>query len=156
MTTGNEKMLPRRSHSLGYTRLEIGFALLLVVFGALLAVTKFRDLSVVVDGSMDQGIVDAVQQGISAYALESKEGEGDSSPYPSVLDEADIGDASPQNLFFFYVLPNGIAVEGWAKTDRYEYRAPSGETYIYDPHTGTFDAQAGTTDTPLDDPAKSD
>ena len=137
------KMSPNPGHSLGYTRLGVGFALLLIVFGTLLAVTKFLDLSALTEGSMDQGVIEAVRQGISAYAENAKDKDTASSPYPAMLDEAEIGDATPQNLFFSHVLPKGIAATGWAKTGRYEYRSPSGNSYRYDPREGTFEEPAG-------------
>lgn len=133
----HEKSISGKSRSLGASRLEIGFLALFVIFGGLLAITKYLDLSLLVDGSMEQGVIQGVRQGIAAYAVESRD-RGRASPYPPVLDEAEAGDATPQNLFFSRVLQRGIAVEEWKKTGPYEYRAPTGETFIYDPRTGSF------------------
>ena len=151
MRYSNPTMLPQAKSSLGYTRLGMAFGVVLVVFGVLLAVTKFRDLTDLTEGSMDEGVVNAVQKGISAFAKSSKGSGRPASPYPDVLDEADVGPSTPNNLFFFYVLPKGIAVEGWAKTGRNEYRSPSGGSYVYDAQAGTFGLQGAIPDAPADD-----
>lgn len=153
MRFSNPKMLPQAKSSRGHTRLGMAFVVVLVVFGVLLAVTKYRDLNDLTEGSMDEGVVNAVQKGISAYAKNSQGSARPASPYPDVLDEADVGDATPHNLFFFYVLPKGIAVEGWAKTGRNEYRSPGGGTYVYDAQAGTFGLQGTSPDAPADDPS---
>lgn len=154
MRFSNPTMLPQAKSSRGYTRLGMAFAVVLVVFGVLLAVTKYLDLTDLTEGSMDEGVVKAVQQGISAYAKNSKGSGRPASPYPDVLDEADLGDSTPNNLFFFYVLPKGIAVEGWAKTGKNEYRSPSGGIYVYDSLSGTFALQSASRDAPEYDPGR--
>ena len=139
-----KKMFSGKTRSLGFSRLEIGFLALLIVFGGLLATTKYLDLSILVDGSMEQGVIKAVQDGIAAYAGKSRD-RGSASLYPPALDEAETGDATPQNLFFSNVLQRGIAVEGWTKAGQYEYRAPTGEKFIYDPQTGSFETHGSMT-----------
>lgn len=86
---------------------------------------------------MEEGVVRAVRQGISTYAEDSHY-QGRTSLYPPVLDDAESGDATAQNLFFSYVLERGIAVEGWTKAGVYEYGTPSGEKINYNPKTGSF------------------
>jgi len=147
-----EKSFSSKAGSHGFSRLEIGFFALLVVFGGLLAFTKYQDLSRLVEGSMDEGVIKAVQQGIAAYADESRE-LGSTSLYPSKLDEAETGVSTPQNLFFSNVLPKGIAVAGWAKTGPNEYRAPSGKELVYDPQKGSFGAHRSRVATDMDHPA---
>jgi len=154
MRFSNPMILPEAKRSHGYTRLGMAFAVLLVVFGMLLAVTKFLDLSDLMEGSMDEGVVKAVQEGISAYARNPKRSSRSAPPYPDVLDEADVGDSTPDNLFFFYVLPKGVAVEGWSKTGKKEYRSPSGGTYVYDSLSGSFALQAASRDAPKYDVAR--
>ncbi len=137
-----EKTPTGKTRSLGITRLEMGFLAILIIFVGLLAITRYQDLSITVADSMEQGVVMAVRQGVAAYAEKSRY-RGSVSPYPSVLDEAKIGAATSQNLFFAYVLQKGIAVEGWTKAGHHEYRAPSGEMFDYDPQTGSFEARRG-------------
>jgi hypothetical protein len=133
-----EKMFSGKTRSLGISRLEIGFFALLVVFVGLLAVTKYLDLSILIEDSMEQGVIRGVREGIAAYAGKSRD-RGSASLYPPALDEAETGDATPQNLFFSNVLQRGIAVEGWTKAGQYEYRVPTGNKFIYDPQTGSFE-----------------
>jgi hypothetical protein len=139
-----EKIFSGKKRSLGISRLEIGFFALLIVFGGLLVTTKYLDLSILVDGSMEQGVIKAVREGIAAYAMESRD-RGRTVLYPAMLDDAETGVATPQNLFFSNVLQRGIAVEGWTKAGQYEYRAPAGEKFIYDPQTGSFEMHGSMT-----------
>ena len=139
-------MSPRKKLSLGITRLEMGFFAVLVIFGGLLATTKYLDLAIFVEDSMEQGVIEAVREGISAYREESLK-RGGTSRYPPVLDGAETGRSTPQNLFFSKVLERGIAVEGWAKTNPYQYLTPSGTIFIYDPLTGNFDTHESATAT---------
>ncbi len=142
----HKKNFSGKTRSLGISRLEIGFFALLIVFGGLLVVTKYLDLSILLEDSMDQGVVRAVRQGIAAYAVESQN-RGSPSLYPPVLDDAETGAGTPHNLFFSNVLPRGIAVEGWEKAGQYEYRAPIGEKFFYDPRTGSFETHGNLTET---------
>jgi len=131
-------MQSEKTRSLGSSRLKIGFLAILTLLGGLLAVTKYLDLSVTVEDSMEQGVITAVQEGISAYAEGSRDS-GGALHYPAVLDDAKTGEATAQNLFFSNVLQRGIAVEGWTKTGQYEYRTPRGGRMVYDPRTGSFE-----------------
>ena len=145
-----EHKFSAKTRSLGIARLQMGFFVLLVIFGGLLAVTKYLDLSVLVKGSMDQGVVRAIRQGIAAYAEESRD-RGSTPLYPPVLDDAKAGQAAQQNPFFSTVLQRGVAVDGWAKVGRYEYRTPSGERYVYDPLTGEFNTRGTMTPPGIND-----
>ena len=131
-------MISEKIRSLGITPLTFGFIALLVVFGGLLSITRYLDLSATVEGSMEPGVVRAVQQGIAAYAAASRD-RGRTPIYPPVLDEAVAGHTRPQNPFFSSVLEGGIAVDGWVKAGRYEYRGPSEASFIYNPRTGSFE-----------------
>ncbi len=144
-----KKYFSGKARSLGISRLEIGFFALLIVFGGLLVVTKYLDLSILLEDSMDQGVVRAVRQGIAAYAVESRN-RGNASLYPPLLDAAEAGAGTPHNLFFSNVLPKGIAVEGWEKAGQYEYQAPTGEKFFYDPQTGSFETHGNLTETGMD------
>ncbi len=149
-----EKTPSGKTRSLGITRLEMGFLALLIVFVGLLATTKYQDLSITVADSVEQGVIEALRQGVAAYAEKSRY-RGSTLLYPSELDEAKIGAATPQNLFFANVLQKGIAVEGWAKTGRYEYRAPSGEMFEYDPQTGSFEVRGQMSEKVMGHPSQS-
>ena len=146
-------MFSGKHRFLRITRLETSFLAILLIFGGLLAISKYLELSGLVDGSMEQGVITAVRQGIAAYAAESRK-RGSASLYPPALDEAGIGPATPQNLFFSNVLQRGIAVGGWSKTGGYEYRAPSGGLFVYDPATGKFEANEGMEALAMDQPSR--
>ena len=149
-----QKTTAGKSRTLGISRLEMGFIALFVVFGGLLAATKYFDLSSLVAGSMDQGVVKAVREGVDAYSVNART-RGRTPIYPPILDDAKTGLANPQNLFFSHVLQRGIAVEGWVKEGTHEYRAPTGKTYIYDPQTGSFETRANMTAEDINRPTES-
>ena len=130
-------MNPGKGRPLGFGRLEVAFIVVLVALVGVLAVTRFFDLSLAARQSVDTGVVAAVREGISDYALASREF-GRHPVYPSLLDHADAGEATTRNRFFTAVVENGLAVTGWTKTGPNSYRAPHGETYAYDPGTGAF------------------
>ncbi|MCP4284736.1 MAG: hypothetical protein GY792_09830 [Gammaproteobacteria bacterium] len=125
------------SRSAGYSRLEIAFILVLVLFVGLLAVTKYLDISVDVEEAMEPGLITGVRAGIAAYAEESQE-RGNSQLYPKTLDDAEPGPASSRDLFFDRVLEKGVAVKGWSKLEKNKYSTPSGKIVIYNPQTGEF------------------
>lgn len=147
------KMSSGKNRALGISRLKIGFIALFVIFGGLLAGTKYFDLSLVVEESMEQGVIEAVRQGVAEYAVISR-GKGRSTIYPPLLDDAEPGAATPQNLFFSHILQRGIAVEGWEKTGQNEYRAPTGEKYVYDPRTGSFETRGSMAATDMEQSSK--
>ena len=140
------------SRSAGYSRLEIAFILVLVLFVGLLAVTKYFDISREAEQAMEPGLIEGVRDGIAAYAEESRS-RGNSQHYPTVLDEAEPGASTSRDLFFDRVLEKGVAVEGWSKLERNQYRTPSGKRIVYNPQTGEFLISAeGTSPTPEQPP----
>jgi len=119
----------------------------------ILAVTKYFDLSELTEGSMESGVILAVQEGLTGYAGESRD-IGRQPVYPETLDQARIGDTGMRNPFFANVLDRGIAVSGWSKTGKNTYTTPSGAAYTYDPDTGRFESNPKPepgTDTPTPD-----
>lgn len=98
----------------GYSRLEIAFMLVLGIFIGLLAVTKYLELSTAAKEAMEPGLIEGVRSGIAAYAEEAKS-RGNSKLFPSTLDDAASGAATPRDPFFGRVLEKGVAVEGWSK-----------------------------------------
>lgn len=133
----------------GYSLLEIAFITLLIALVGILAVTKYMELSTSSKESVEAGVLVGVQEGLSSY-VDKFEDRRSGQIYPSFLDSADIGEATPQNLFFENVLDRGIAVSGWSKTGINKYRAPSGKVYTYDPGSGIFEAQFKTGDQSLE------
>lgn len=134
----------------GATRLGAAFIALILVTVVLLAYTKYVEISTASKGSVENGVIQAVRMGLDDYAYESSKNKL-SKPYPPRLDEASLGKATSNNLFFTLVLDkriavgSGIAVEGWSKTAKNAYVAPSGKQYVYDPETGVFDVPAAAT-----------
>lgn len=124
----------------GYSLLEIAFITLLIALVSILATTKYMELSTSSKESVEAGVLQGVREGLSSYADKFRDRRS-GQIYPSFLDSADIGEATPQNLFFENVLDRGIAVSGWLKTGLNEYKAPSGKVYIYDPSSGAFEPQ---------------
>ena len=122
----------------GYTRLEIGFTVLLITFVLLFAGTKYLDTSKMAREAVEEGVIEGVRASIADYAQYARS-HNVSPIYPRALGNAQIGDATPRNRFFSIVLEKGgIAVVGWAKTGVHEYRTPSGKRYVYNPQTGEF------------------
>ena len=121
----------------GYSRLEIAFMLVLGIFIGLLAVTKYLELSTAAKEAMEPGLIEGVRSGIAAYAEEAKS-RGNSKLFPSTLDDAASGAATPRDPFFGRVLEKGVAVEGWSKLERNHYLTPSGNTIVYHPESGEF------------------
>lgn len=119
----------------------------------ILAVTKYLDLSELTEGSMESGVIVAVQEGLIGYAEESRD-IGRQPVYPETLDQAQIGETDMRNPFFANVLDRGVAVTGWSKTGKNTYTTPNGTGYVYDPVTGQFDPKekpSPLTDTPTPD-----
>jgi len=131
-------MSPGNARPMGFTKLEVAFILVLVALVGMLAVTRFFDLSLTARQSVDTGVIAAVRQGISDYAMESRD-LGRRPVYPPLLDHADTGEVTSHNRFFTQVIENGLAVSGSTKTGRHLYRGPNGESLSYDPNTGNFD-----------------
>jgi len=125
------------SKSAGYSRLEIAFMLVLALFVGLLAVTKYIDVSKDAEQAMEPGLIDGVRSGISSYAEEARY-RGSSQLYPNVLDEAEPGPVTARDPYFGRVLDRGVAVEGWSKLEKNQYRTPSGKRVVYNPETGEF------------------
>ena len=118
-----------------------------------LAVTKYFDLSELTEGSMESGVIVAVQEGLASYAEESRE-TGRQPVYPQTLDQAQMGETDMRNPFFANVLDRAVAVTGWSKTGKNTYTTPNGTGYVYDPATGQFDPKekpSPLTDTPTPD-----
>jgi len=141
-------MNPLNHRQSGASRMEIAFISLILVTVGLLAYTKYMEISTGAKGSVEAGMIEVIRNGIHDYAVGSKKA-GSSALFPPFLDEAKLGQSTPHNLFFTLVtgkriaIGGGIAVEGWIKTDKNEYTAPSGKQYVYDPETGVFDIPAG-------------
>lgn len=127
--------------------MEIAFISLILVTVGLMAYIKYTEISVGSKTSVEEGMIEVIRIGIYDYAVASKKA-GSAKLFPPFLDEAELGPASPNNLFFTFVtgkriaVGSGIAVEGWIKTARNEYTAPSGKQYVYDPEKGVFDTTA--------------
>ena len=130
------------SRQAGYSRLEIAFIFVLVLFVGLLAVTKYLEISEDAEEAMEPGLIKGVRAGIAAYAEESLE-RGNSQRYPNVLDEAEPGPATARDPYFGRVLEKGVAVEGWSKLEKNQYRTPSGKTMVYYPQSGEFLSPSG-------------
>ncbi|MCP4043619.1 MAG: hypothetical protein GY731_16955 [Gammaproteobacteria bacterium] len=120
----------------GFTTMEVAFIALLVVIFGVLAVTKYLDLSTITEKSVEEGVIAAVRQGLASNS--TQQGRNGIPDYPATLDKAVNGAATTHNLFFGNVMEKGIAVTGWVKIDRNEYRTPSGKRYVYDPANGSF------------------
>lgn len=84
-------MSPGNARPMGFTKLEVAFILVLVALVGMLAVTRFFDLSLTARQSVDTGVIAAVRQGISDYAMESRD-LGRRPVYPPLLDHADTGE----------------------------------------------------------------
>ncbi len=131
----------------GASLLEIGFIAVIVVTVALLAYIKYTEISVASKSSLEDGLIEVIRNGIHDYAVGSKKA-GSSALFPPFLDEAKLGPATPKNVLFTFVtgkrifVGSGIAVEGWVKTAKNQYSAPSGKSYVYDPEAGVFDVSA--------------
>ncbi len=125
------------SSATGYSRLEIAFFLALLLLVGLPAVTKYFELSRDAEQAMEPGLIEGIRAGIAAYAEESLE-RGSSQRYPNVLDEAAPGPVTPRDPFFSRVLEKGVAVEGWSKLEKNQYRTPSGRRIVYNSQTGEF------------------
>ena len=129
------------------TRLEIAFMAVILVTVGLLAYVKYTEISTQSKGSVEAGLVEVIRNGIHDYAVDSKRA-GSATLFPPYLDEAELGPAAPGNLLFTFVtgkrilVGSGIAVDGWVKTAKNSYTAPSGKKYVYDPQTGVFDVTA--------------
>lgn len=121
----------------GASRLAVTFPLLLLALVVILGVTKYFELSGKAESSVEEGVVSAIRQGVADHA-ERARGSGQKRVFPVVLDTARVGRATMQNEFFGNVLERSIAVDGWEKMSEHEYKAPSGERYVYDPGRGTF------------------
>ncbi|MCP3670588.1 MAG: hypothetical protein GY814_09165 [Gammaproteobacteria bacterium] len=128
----------------GASRLEIAFIAVMVISLGLFAYTKYVDISIASKASVEDGLIEAVRNGIHDYAVDSKKA-GSSTLYPPFLDKAQLGAATPENMLFTFVtgkrifVGSGVAVDGWAKTATNQYTAPSGKKYLYTPKTGVFD-----------------
>lgn len=125
------------TRSAGYSRLEAAFMLVLVLLVGLLAVTKYFEISKDAEEAMEPGLIEGVRAGIASYAEESRE-RGSAVHYPNVLDDAAPGAVTPRDPFFGRVLEKGVAVEGWSKLEKNQYRTPSGRRIVYNPETGEF------------------
>ncbi len=131
-------MTPVNSRLFGYTRLEIGFTVLLITFVLLFSIIKYRDTSIMAREAVEGGVIKGVRASIADYA-QYAHSHNITPIYPRTLGNAEIGDAIPRNRIFNIVLEKGgIAVEGWAKVGDLEYRTPSGKRYVYNPETGEF------------------
>ena len=130
-------MKQRSGPSLGFSRLELAFILVLIALGGVLAITQYLDLSRTAEQSVETGVIEAVRKGISDYARDSREF-GRLPIYPPQLDDAGTGEARARNRLFTYVVRYGLAVSGWTKTGQNQYQAPNRDIFIYDPETGSF------------------
>ena len=125
------------SKSAGYSRLEIAFMLVLVIFVGLLAITKYLEISKDAEQAMEPGLIEGVRAGIASFAEEARD-RGNSQLYPNVLDDAEPGPVTARDPYFGRVLDRGVAVEGWSKLAKNRYRTPSGKSVVYNPETGEF------------------
>lgn len=125
------------SKSAGYSRLEIAFMLVLVIFVGLLVVTKYLEISEDAKQAMEPGLIEGVRAGIASFAEEARD-RGSSQLYPNVLDDAESGPVTARDPYFGRVLDRGVAVEGWSKLAKNRYRTPSGKSVVYNPETGEF------------------
>ncbi len=137
----------RNHRQSGASRLEIAFIAVIVMTVALLAYIKYTEISIASKASVEDGLIEVIRNGIHDYAVDSKKA-GSSVLYPPFLDEAKLGPATPKNVLFTFVtgkrifVGGGIAVDGWVKTAKNRYTAPSGKKYVYSPRAGVFDVSA--------------
>ncbi len=80
-------------------------------------------------------LVRRVQESIEHYYFEAL---ANGNPeFPALLDDAS-STCNAATPCFVNVLREGVRSGGWFKNNPYEYNAPSGLTYIYNPTTGDF------------------
>jgi type II secretory pathway pseudopilin PulG len=102
-----------------------------------IAAPRYMDMRARAGTASEAGVVKSVKSALSMYRLNGSA--SGSAQWPATLDPAPANArAIPSVPFFTAVLDLGIA-HGWAKgTTPFEYVAPTGTMYVYDPGTGLF------------------
>ncbi len=130
----------RNRRQSGFTLIELVLVILLLGIMSLTAFSIFYDISDEAYESTEMTIVSSVRSGIDLSSMENMINLGTFS-FPTTLDSATNGTASPSNPFFTEVLNSGIT-ENWNKSGPNLYLfAPTGTQYLYDSNTGKFEEQ---------------
>ena len=137
-TEKNETGVARRQLlRAGFTIIEVVLVLLILGILAGVAAPKLFSTSSSAETAIEQQIVRRVQDGIELYYLE-KLSTG-APEFPTSLDSVGSGSiCRGSSPCFIKVLNRGISDNDWQKVTSYEYQAPSGNTYVYNPSTGEF------------------
>lgn len=121
----------------GFVLVELVVVLSLAATLATAVTPIFIDIQNKIEERVEQTLASRVQTGITLRQLETLAING-MSAYPAQLDGASVGVvASPTTPLFGNVLNPPLTV-GWSKEGTYRYRSPGGNTYVYDPESGTF------------------
>ena len=117
----------------GFTLIELVMVIVILGILAAVAVPKFTDISDQAKNAATAGVVGGVRSGIGIWYAANL---GQS--FPSKLDDASNGAATPTNALFDSVLAQGGITEGgWSKSS-FNYTAPNGSIYVYTPASGEF------------------
>ena len=114
----------------------------------LVAVPKYYDLSGQAKEASEQGVVGGVRSGILGYfvgrVVNTAPSAGLANKYPLRLDNVPAGETcSVEAPCFIEVLAQGGITADWKKGGSVlEYIGPTGNLYVYEPATGTFDQQS--------------
>lgn len=127
--------LPLWSNGTGFTLIEIVLVIILLGILAVVAIPRFINTSTAGKQEAEDTVVALVRAGIENVYHRAVT-RGTTPWYPPTLDEASNGPASPSNPFFTKVLTQPVT-EHWTKNG-YAYTGPAGNTYTYNPSTGTF------------------
>lgn len=132
----------RVNNQRGFTLIELVLVITVLGILAVAAMPQFIDVSTRAAQSARDGVVGAVQNGISISRANDLVQNGPPGIYPATLDAAAAGStAGTANRFFTNVLEQGLSDGSWAKNAAGAYVYTNGAvttTYTYTAATGTF------------------
>ncbi len=115
----------------GFTLIELILVIVLLGFLAVVAISKYYDLTTSARDAAEKGVAGAVRSGILTYFAKNK-------VYPATLDGYANRDCSATIKCFDTVLDQGGVQKDWTKDSATAYTGPSGATYTYTAATGAF------------------
>jgi type II secretory pathway pseudopilin PulG len=111
--------------------IELIMVVVLLGFVSITAIPFYYNLKAEAASAAEKGVVGAVRTGILTYFAANKS-------YPMSLDSGSLEVCSAANTCFETVLAQGGVTSSWAKASSLSYLGPTGDTYVYDPITGSF------------------
>jgi len=115
----------------GFTLIELVMVIVLLGLLSATAIPFYYNLKAEAVTAAEKGVVGAVRSGILTYLAANR-------AYPATLDSASFAACSVPNACFDTILAQGGVTSSWGKASSLSYQGPTGDTYTYDPITGSF------------------